>query len=371
MTQKVLIYGATGRTGRLITAEAKAIGLDVILGGRSPRNLEALSNVLGLPWRSAPVESERALREALDGIAVVVNAAGPFMATAEAIVEACLDTGTDYLDVTGEIAVVRALEELDGEAQDRGITVVPAVGFSALAGDFLAAHVSEWVDDAQRLRIAISQVPRLSGGSVKTVMASARNYVLVVRDGQLARIPIGRMEREFAFNLEGDTAIGTAANLVETLAAYRSTGVRNIESYVAAGLGARMMQQIGGWLAPLTSFPPVNTLLEASAELLAGSGVGANDAEVTVLVEAEDPWRRVAAAFLEIDDPYRFTARAAAAAAQILLQGNAAPGLRSPAEALASSRLMARAFGCGPRYLPGFKTVPRRPPWAPAAKEKA
>ena len=52
MTGTILLYGATGYTGKLIAREARAKGAGVVLAGRNPNRLKAVARPLDLPWRA-------------------------------------------------------------------------------------------------------------------------------------------------------------------------------------------------------------------------------------------------------------------------------------------------------------------------------
>ena len=97
-----LIYGATGYTGGLTARLAVARGLRPILGGRDGRRLGA---ALKLDWRVADLADPSSLDRLLDGVDALISMAGPFSRTADPMIEACLRTGTHYLDITGEIDV--------------------------------------------------------------------------------------------------------------------------------------------------------------------------------------------------------------------------------------------------------------------------
>ena len=79
----VLIYGASGYTGRLLAARAKARGLPTILAGRSAERLEPLAQSLGLPWRAVTLNDPAGLDAALQDVAAIVNTAGPFETRSE------------------------------------------------------------------------------------------------------------------------------------------------------------------------------------------------------------------------------------------------------------------------------------------------
>src|SRR5689334_20550146 len=110
MSQSIwMIYGATGDTGTLVAEEAVRRGHTPVLAGRSEQNLVPLAERLGLPWVVANLEDQAQIKKALEGIDAVVNIAGPFMATAPALVEACLFAGTHYLDISGEVPALQHL----------------------------------------------------------------------------------------------------------------------------------------------------------------------------------------------------------------------------------------------------------------------
>src|SRR4029077_16676908 len=109
-----------------------------------------------LPYRVASLADRFALDGALRGIDVVLHAAGPFSATARPMVDACLRTGTHYLDITAEIRVIEALARRDAEARARGIMIMPGVGFDVVPSDCLAAHVARRLPGARRLAFGLT-----------------------------------------------------------------------------------------------------------------------------------------------------------------------------------------------------------------------
>ena len=128
-----MIYGANGFTGRLIAAEAKRQGLAPVLPGRSSGSVEALTHELSLPSRVFDLSDRAAARAALADVAVVANCAGPFSATSQRMIDACLATRTHYVDITGEIAVfVDAQRQHDVACARRRLLHALAVDGSAL-----------------------------------------------------------------------------------------------------------------------------------------------------------------------------------------------------------------------------------------------
>lgn len=125
------VVGANGHTGRFVIAELLRRGLKPIAIGRSKERLtEASFPEASIEIREAAVEDDAALDWALAGAAAVINCAGPFMDTADAVVRAALRAGIHYLDVTAEQPSVQVtFERHAAAAQAAGVVVIPAMGF--------------------------------------------------------------------------------------------------------------------------------------------------------------------------------------------------------------------------------------------------
>jgi short subunit dehydrogenase-like uncharacterized protein len=105
----IAIYGATGYTGKLIAAELARDGAELILSGRNRAKLEELSAELGgsLRIQVATLDDPDSLRRLLEPCAVVIDCAGPFQLHGEPVLRAAVETGTHYLDTTGEQAYIK------------------------------------------------------------------------------------------------------------------------------------------------------------------------------------------------------------------------------------------------------------------------
>lgn len=121
----VVLHGAYGYTGRLIACERMRRGVDLLLAGRWPDKLAALVRELDLLWQACRLDDAAALRALLVGRRLVLHAAGPFRSTARLMMDACLDTATHYLGITGEIAVFElAFMGLSGLSRGAAYTMV-------------------------------------------------------------------------------------------------------------------------------------------------------------------------------------------------------------------------------------------------------
>lgn len=143
----VVVYGATGHTGRFIVAELRRRGFATVLSGRDAARLEALAAERGdVVVRPATVDDASSLDRALAGAAAVINCAGPFAVTGGPVVEAALRAGIPYVDVAAEIEANAAMFADHAEAARKTDTpVVPAMAFYGGLGDLLVtAAMGEW-----------------------------------------------------------------------------------------------------------------------------------------------------------------------------------------------------------------------------------
>lgn len=147
MAAAVVVYGATGHTGRFIVAELSRRGIATIISGRNAAQLQALA----ARWpavlvRPAGVDDPGALDRALAGAAAVINCAGPFAVTGGPVVEAALRADVPYVDVAAEIeANVAMFANYADQARTSQTVVVPAMAFYGGLGDLLVtAAMAEW-----------------------------------------------------------------------------------------------------------------------------------------------------------------------------------------------------------------------------------
>src|SRR5271157_6591721 len=231
MTKNILLYGATGFTGKLIAREARTMGAGVVLAGRNPKTLKAIAKKLDLDWRAFDLADRARVDAALKGVSVVLNAAGPFSATARPVADGCLASGAHYLDITGEIDVFEALFARDAEAKRAGVTLMPGVGFDVVPSDCLAAHLKRRLPDATRLTLYLSAGFNASRGTMKTAIGGIGGGARARRNGRLvwvARPETGSCD----FGRGSRPTIQIPWGDVST--AFHSTGIPNIDVHVEA-----------------------------------------------------------------------------------------------------------------------------------------
>jgi short subunit dehydrogenase-like uncharacterized protein len=353
-----LIYGATGYTGEVIARLASSRGQRPILAGRSAGAVATLAGDLRLPHRVFGLDDPRALDAGLDGMGVVLHCAGPFSRTARPMVEACLRKKIHYLDITGEIAVFEALARRDAAAGTAGITLLPGVGFDVVPSDCLAAHVKRRLPTATRLALAFAPSGAPSRGTATTALESLHQGGVVRRGGVLTPVPAAWRTRAIDFGRGPRKAITIPWGDVAT--AYRSTGIPDIEVYMAAPTSLRVGLRLARPLLGLAAWKPVRSFLQRRIR----SGPPGPTAEQRsrarsyLWAEAADDAGRRAVSRLATPDAYALTALTALAALERVRKGEAPPGYQTPATAFGPDFVL-EIEGCSRTDEPAIGPAPQ------------
>jgi hypothetical protein len=147
LSQRIVVFGAYGHTGKFVVTELLKRGLTPILSGRSKDKLAVLgSQYPHLDIRPASIDNPSDLDTALEGSLAVINCAGPFLDTATALIEAALRKGIHYLDMAAEQqSVLSTHENFSKQAFEKGIVIMPAMAFYGGLADLLAtAAMGDW-----------------------------------------------------------------------------------------------------------------------------------------------------------------------------------------------------------------------------------
>ena len=327
----LLIYGATGFTGGLVVEAARARGLRPVLGGRNRVRLEALAASTGLEYRVAPLTDPDALERSLEAVDVALLVAGPFSETAPPMLEACLRTGTHYLDLTGECAAIEATLGKSAAARRCGRMVMPGCGFDIVASDCLASHVNRRLPGAEHLVIGLSGLVTPTRGSLRTIVEHAGMAVRTRRAGRFAAVPPAALRRRFDFG-RGD-GWSSAVTWGDVVTAFLTTGIPNIEVYFEETPAFRAMLLAGRTFGPLLQAPAAQAWMKAHAQFLPEGPSAAERAHHTcvVVAEAESADGRRAVSRLHTPEAYSLSAQTATAIAARALGGDVEAGFQTPA----------------------------------------
>ncbi len=331
MPEPFLLYGANGYTGRLVARLAAERGHRPVLAGRNGAEVGTLAAELGLPHRALGLDDPAALDAALKDVPAVLHCAGPFGRTSRPMADACIRTGTHYLDVTGELEVFEALAARGREAERAGTMLLPGVGFDVVPSDCLAAHLKRRLPTATRLTLAFQPVGGgVSRGTATTMVENAGRGGAVRRGGRIVPVPPAYRSREVDFG-RGPVQV-TTIPWGDVSTAWHSTGIGDVEVYTRIAPAMRRLLALSGYVKGVVSSAPVQGFLKGRIRRLPAGPTDEQRARGLSLLwgEVEDAHGRRAVSRLRGPEGYTLTALAALRAMERVLDGGAQPGFRTP-----------------------------------------
>lgn len=328
-----ILYGAYGYTGRLITERAAEFGLRPLLAGRNEEKLRELAGTSGFDYLAVDLTDRPALEELLKPYPVVLHAAGPFSQTAEPMLEACLATGTHYLDITGEIDVFAVAAGLGRQFTDNGLMAMPGVGFDVVPTDCIAAYCKKHLPDATELVLAFAwKGGGISHGTAQTMVEGLGEPGKVRRNGVIQDVPGAYKTETFPFTATKQLQAVTIP-WGDVFTAYHTTGIANVETYFAVPPAQIRMMKLSNYLGPLLRWSVVKDFFRRR---LKNRPAGPNaerrkKAESYIYGRATNAAGQTFAARLRTPEGYTLTAITALMITKRVLANDLKPGYQTPA----------------------------------------
>lgn len=179
-TYDIILFGATGFTGQcvatVLAAKQQTERFRLAFAGRNLFKLEELRADIGDPLIGI-IQADTGDRASLTQMAsqgvILINTVGPFNWYGRSVVQACIEVGTHYLDITGEPAFVHhVFDTYHQTAQERGICLINCCGF-----DSIPADVGAWLtaralphEAPKRLQAFVRTKATFSGGTWTTAI---------------------------------------------------------------------------------------------------------------------------------------------------------------------------------------------------------
>jgi len=286
MAGRIVVFGATGYTGRLVGEALVERGRKPVLAARDPAKVEALAAELGgLETAVADVSQPASVRGLVDRGDVLVSTVGPFARWGGAAVDAAIGAGAHYVDSTGEPSFIRRVFEREGpRAKEAGCGLLTAFAFDWVPGNLAGALALREAGGAARaVRIGYFFRGRMGpGGASGGTRASAFGVFLDPqyewRRGRVVDVGSSRVH-EFEFGGRTQTAISTGSS--EAFALPRvHPGLRDVEVYVGLFGGAsRAMAATSRGVALAGRIPGVRSAMHAAVALFVRGSTGGPSAE--------------------------------------------------------------------------------------------
>jgi short subunit dehydrogenase-like uncharacterized protein len=189
----IVIFGATSFVGKLIceymVEQFSKNEVSWVLAGRSESKLNELKTNLGktaidLPIIIADANDLEALKSMCEQTKVVMSTVGPYDLYGETLIQACVETGTDYCDLTGEAHwIKKMLDKYEDQAKQSGARIVHCTGFDSIPSDLGVYHLQR--EDQKQCGMTCSKVKmrikRMTGGASGGTIATAINIAKVMK----------------------------------------------------------------------------------------------------------------------------------------------------------------------------------------------
>jgi len=326
-----LLYGSYGYTGQLIAQRAVEKGLRPLLAGRDEKRLQAQSAALGLDYRVFSLEDVSALYAALEETSAVLHCAGPFVHTFRQMAEACLVMRRHYVDISGEIPGFEALARMDEDAKRAGVMLLPGAGFDVVPTDCLAAHLKKRLLTANCLRLYIRSVGGgVSRGTARSAIENMHRQGMIRQEKRLVQVPPAWRVRQVDF---GRGAVDTVSiGWGDVATAYYSTGIPNIETYMALPPTALRLLRLMRIIGPLLYTRPLRWVLKQALRLARSGPSETQRREGLSLIvgQVSNPAGQTVTSRLRTPEGYTFTALATVEIMQRILSSDFRPGFQTP-----------------------------------------
>lgn len=357
MSNELWVLGATGRTGRAITAHLADRGVPLVLVGRDAKRVAAVAD----PMRArtvvatTPLEMIAAIRA--EEPAVVVNTVGPFQDTAVDIAEAVLPTG-DYVDLANDVGTLTELLSRDDLARRLGHTLITGAGFGVTATESVVTWLMAGRSPAERVRI--DMIPSIA--STAGVLGEAFALTIVeglpgvpgggrfagrrIAAGMLAPAPLGG-EPLHLTTPDGDDITTALMPLGELLSAQHATRAPFVSSGSSEAPSGRLARLVMPAMLPLLQIGALRRFAGRRVAAIKTTDRPRPREHSWAHARIEWPDGTAREGWLRLPDASDFTASLAAEVAFRLLDGRGKPGAFTPA-ALFGATL---AEACGGQYL--------------------
>lgn len=195
--KKVVVYGASGYTGRLICEYLREYNVPFVAAGRSQEKLESslAHNVAGVEtadYEIRTVEHDvESLAELFDGASVVCNTVGPFSTLGPVAVEAALRAGVHYTDTTGEQDWLMACDDQWGaQFAEAGLLLAPGIAQMYTTGE-IAAQIALETPGLHSLDMLVLWKGFPTYASVQTIFSILTADFFYLENNQYVKWPDG------------------------------------------------------------------------------------------------------------------------------------------------------------------------------------
>lgn len=306
---RILVYGATGYTGKIICNRLKKLRLNYSIAGRNEDILMKLANELEVSYFTFETFESSKWKESFNDVVCLINAAGPFSSTSEDAIKACLENKVHYLDISAELQTYQLAESYNEDALNAGIMIMAGAGLF-VTYDALVIHTAKRIIKPTSLAVAFRHYGGFSKGSIKSSKHIADLGTLIRKNGDLV-IDKNPLPRIFNFGEGPEECFPTPLGGI--LISYHSTKIPEIREYFQLKLPAISLD-----LNNLESLP------EGPSELERSSGRN------KLSVEVSNDFGDKASSLADLPSGYDLTPLSVVAVAHRVINGDFKIGYQTP-----------------------------------------
>lgn len=333
----IVLFGATGYTGKLTAEVLARRGARFAIAGRNRAKLEELAARVGNPeTRVARSGDVAGLASAIEDAKVLITCVGPFVELGETAVEAALRARVHYIDSTGEGAFIDRLIARDRAARSAGIAMAPAMGFDEVPGDCAATLATDGMTGAD-LVLTYALPSSGSRGTVRSTAGIMTTQAAWIENGHRIGMAAGARSRWSPMPAPLGPKPAISIPLAEAHLAPLHLDLRNLQTYVTSDPFRSALIKAG---VPFLRLGLSNEIGKKALgavvrRLPEGPDVGhRRRGRWTILAEAKsgDMWRNVVVTGRDV---YGLTAQFLSAGAMKMASGNLpVTGVVSPVQAV-------------------------------------
>jgi short subunit dehydrogenase-like uncharacterized protein len=319
---RIVLFGATGYTGRL-TAEAMVErGMQPVLAARSQAKLDELAAELGggLETATADVGDPPSVAALVEKGDVLVTTVGPFARWGQPAAAAATTAGAHYLDSTGEPAFIREVFERYGPAAEQaGIGMLTAMGYDWVPGNLAGGLALDRGGElATRVDVGyfITGSGSMSGGTRASLVGAITAPAFAYRDGRVQTERGAKRVRSFPVGSKelAGVSVGSSEHFTLPRLAPR---LREVNAHLGwFGPASRAMQVMSAGTSVAMKLPGAEKLWSAASERFVQGSTGGPDAAARakggshiVGIAYDAAGRRLSEVHLTGVDGYTFTGR--------------------------------------------------------------
>ena len=180
----LIIWGSTGYTGKLVCEyifkNYKDTNLKWALGGRNKYKLESLISLLnlkGIPHFVAESNNKRSLLKLTKMTNTICSTVGPYDKYGTLLVEACIESKTNYCDITGETHwIKKIIDNYHAKAKKNKVKIIHACGFDSIPSDLGVFYAQNKMKEntgkyANKISMRVSAMKGgVSGGTIHSFL---------------------------------------------------------------------------------------------------------------------------------------------------------------------------------------------------------